>query len=543
MDASLADTESSGTTLKEQDTSSRSGNDADADDPDIRPIYDEEPMVEVQTTAESNVFATRQQHTNQPKSNNKAEVEQNAKQCHDKCPLPAKLTDNHITEHSYQSLESENIYLKKTVAQFQKDFSRMEAHCVNLELKYQNHVSKEGQHGQFSKVKSNEAKVKHDIDVIETINIELEHKVAKLLKENETLKRHYKELFDSIKITRAKTIEHTTSLIAKNDDFKAQLQEKGFAIAALKNELRKLTGNSVNTKFAKSSILGKSVLQSLRNQSVVRQPNAFKYARPRISKPRFASQVDVNNNLSKPITTHYLPKEREFAFTKPHHMIAPRSSRYSSNDMAHNHYLEEAKKKTQEIGRNSEPSVMPSARSESTTNGSKPKPRINNQKSRNWHASKHSCVMKNTVPIAEHFRNSRNFANSKHFVCSTCQKCVFNANHDHCVTKFLKEVNSRAKVSSHKITNKNKPKMRINVPNKPDRQIPTGHRFSIKKTSVVHEKIMTLRSCLRWKPTGKIFKTVGLRWVPTRKIFASSTNKVDSEPQNGSNEDITNKRQ
>ncbi|GKC51908.1 hypothetical protein Tco_1074653, partial [Tanacetum coccineum] len=47
-------------------------------------------------------------------------------------------------------------------------------------------------------------------------------------------------------------------------------------------------------------------------------------------------------------------------------MIAPGSSRYSSNDMVHNHCLEEAKKKTQESGRNSRPSVMPSARSQST---------------------------------------------------------------------------------------------------------------------------------------------------------------------------------
>ncbi|GJU96955.1 hypothetical protein Tco_1326226 [Tanacetum coccineum] len=70
----------------------------------------------------------------------------------------------------------------------------MEAHCVNLKLKYQNQALKKGQHGQFSKVKSIEAKAKHDIDVIETINIELEHKVAKLLKENETLEKHYKEL-------------------------------------------------------------------------------------------------------------------------------------------------------------------------------------------------------------------------------------------------------------------------------------------------------------------------------------------------------------
>ncbi|GJS98519.1 hypothetical protein Tco_0819689 [Tanacetum coccineum] len=209
LDASLVDTESSGIEFEKQGTSSKSGNDTYADNADIKPVYDEESMAEVQLTAECNVFATGQQHSEQPKFNNEGEVDQNAEQCHDIRPLTAKLTDNQITELSNQSLESENTSLK------------------------------EGQHGQFSKAKSNEAKVKHYIDVIETINIELEHKVAKLLKENKTLKRHYKELSDSIKTTRAKTLEYTTSLIAKNDEFKAQLQEKGFAIAALKNEFKK----------------------------------------------------------------------------------------------------------------------------------------------------------------------------------------------------------------------------------------------------------------------------------------------------------------
>ncbi|GKF81693.1 hypothetical protein Tco_0240295, partial [Tanacetum coccineum] len=51
-------------------------------------------------------------------------------------------------------------------------------------------------------------------------------------------------------------------------------------------------------------------------------------------------------------------------------------------------------------------------------------------------------------------------------------------------------------------------------------------------------KTMTPRSCLRWKPTGRVFKNVVLRWVPTKKTFASSTTKVDSEPPNGSNADI-----
>ncbi|GKA30905.1 hypothetical protein Tco_0717210 [Tanacetum coccineum] len=124
-------------------------------------------------------------------------------------------------------------------------------------------------------------------------------------------------------------------------------------------------------------------------------------------------------------------------------MTALGSSRYSSNDMVHNHYLEEAKKQTHEIGKKSKISMMPSARSQSTSNDCNPKPR-----SRNWPTSKSSCVTKKTMPIADHYRNSSNFSDSKHFVCSTCQKCVFNANHVACVTKFLNEVNSRAKVET-----------------------------------------------------------------------------------------------
>ncbi|GKE79331.1 putative ribonuclease H-like domain-containing protein, partial [Tanacetum coccineum] len=200
--------------------------------------------------------------------------------------------DNQTTEYPKQLLESENILLKKIVAQFQNDFSRMEAYCIALELKYQNQALKSRQHGQILNETSNKAKIKKEIDVL-----------------------------DSIKITRSKTIEQTTSLLANNAELKAQIQEKVFAIVALKNDLRKLKGNSVDTKFDKTSVLGKPVLPSLRNQSVVRQPNTFKSERAQMSKQRFASQVDVNKNLSKPVTQHYLPKKTESTFAKPDHML------------------------------------------------------------------------------------------------------------------------------------------------------------------------------------------------------------------------------
>ncbi|GJS80291.1 retrovirus-related pol polyprotein from transposon TNT 1-94 [Tanacetum coccineum] len=93
--------------------------------------------------------------------------------------------------------------------------------------------------------------------------------------------------------------------------------------------------------------------------------------------------------------------------------------------------------------------------------------------------------MSNGVLLVDHSRNSSSFSDSKHFVCSTCHKCVFNANHDNCITKFLKEVNSRAKVQSPKTRNNTKPVEPKSHTQKPSRQIAIGQRFSPKKSSAV----------------------------------------------------------
>ncbi|GKB76005.1 integrase, catalytic region, zinc finger, CCHC-type containing protein [Tanacetum coccineum] len=246
------------------------------------------------------------------------------------------------------------------------------------------------------------------------------------------------------------------------------------------------------------------------------------------------------------VTPHYLPKVRESVFAKPHHVIAPGSSgnsskeSYGSNDMAHNYYLEEAKKNTQDKNRNLKPREMSSAKTHHTPNTCTPKPRGNNQTSRNWSISKSSEETLKSVKKANHSKNPSSFLDSKHFVCSTCQKCVFNGNHDACITKFLKEVNSRVKVQSPKTRNSNKPVEPKIHTQKLGKQIVTGHRFSPNKSSTVHDKTNTPRSCLKWIPIGRIFNTVGLRWVPTRKTFTSSPTKVDCEPPNGLNKDITN---
>ncbi|GJY81586.1 hypothetical protein Tco_0494337, partial [Tanacetum coccineum] len=53
----------------------------------------------------------------------------------------------------------------------------------------------------------NTDKVKKDIEEIEKINIELDHRVSKLVAENKHLKQTYKKLYDSIKPTRIRSKE------------------------------------------------------------------------------------------------------------------------------------------------------------------------------------------------------------------------------------------------------------------------------------------------------------------------------------------------
>ncbi|GJZ07414.1 hypothetical protein Tco_0541207, partial [Tanacetum coccineum] len=492
LDVGSVITESSETKSNKHDTSSSAGTYiTHAVDADIRPVNDQVPFAE-----DTEQYQVKSHLLNAELVKSKEIIE---KEKYNELSRRFLLLEKHCIsleleiQHKDASFQSNKPCKNQDAPEFGEFF---EINDLKAQLQAKNTLICNLKN-QIKSVKeaSNEAKVKHDIDVLETINIELESSVAKLLveneklnKENEHLKQTYKELYDSIKMTRIQTKDHNDSLIAQvnsktveNADLKAQIQEN----------------------FAKPSILGKPVLQPPRNQSVVRQPNAFKSERPNFSKPRFASQVDVNNVLSKPVTPHYLPKVREYVLAKPYHVIALGSSRnsqeepYSSNDMAHNHYLEEDRKKIQERNRNSKPSVMHTTSLQNTTNGSKPNPRSNNQISRSLHVSKSSCGMSN-------------------------------------------EVNSRAKVQSPKTRNNNKPFEPKSHTQKPGRQIAIEQRFSLNKSSVVYEKPNTPRSCLRWISTGRIFKLAGIRWIPTGKMFTDNITKVDSKPPNGSNDDITN---
>nr|GEV38533.1 hypothetical protein [Tanacetum cinerariifolium] len=97
-----------------------------------------------------------------------------------------------------------------------------------------------------------EEKIKRELEEIEMINIELDHRVTKLVAKNEHLKQTYKKLYDSIKSSRVQSKEQCDDLIkqvniksAENSDLNVSLQEKVLVITALKDTLSKLKGKSI----------------------------------------------------------------------------------------------------------------------------------------------------------------------------------------------------------------------------------------------------------------------------------------------------------
>ncbi|GKC82397.1 hypothetical protein Tco_1138114 [Tanacetum coccineum] len=110
-----------------------------------------------------------------------------------------------------------------------KRFSNLEVNHLNLQLKYQN--LKE----HFGNNTSLPAQDAPDFDSVfglrfsdDSINRKSHCSSRKnelFRVENEKVKQHYKELYDSIKIMRAKHIEQITALLTENENLKAQLHE------------------------------------------------------------------------------------------------------------------------------------------------------------------------------------------------------------------------------------------------------------------------------------------------------------------------------
>ncbi|GJT45508.1 hypothetical protein Tco_0954223 [Tanacetum coccineum] len=151
----------------------------------------------------------------------------------------------------------------------------------------------------------NKDKIKKVIEEIETINIELDHRVSKLIAENEHLKQTYKQLYDSIKPTCIRSKEQCNALINKVNqksveisDLNVSLQEKEM----LKFDMEPIAPKLLNSRTAHFDYLRHTQEQAAILREVVEQGK---------------SQKPLNNSLDSTLAVTPKNKDKRIGFTKP----------------------------------------------------------------------------------------------------------------------------------------------------------------------------------------------------------------------------------
>ncbi|GJX65969.1 hypothetical protein Tco_0300312 [Tanacetum coccineum] len=128
------------------------------------------------------------------------------KEIYDKLFKSFTTLEKHCISLKVDTQLNQEIFQRNNSVSNQSDLSFDQLFELN-ELKAQSQekdtvIKKLKERNKYLSGKMNEDKIKKDLKEIETINIELDHTVSKLIAENEHLKQTYKQLYDLIKPTR-----------------------------------------------------------------------------------------------------------------------------------------------------------------------------------------------------------------------------------------------------------------------------------------------------------------------------------------------------
>ncbi|GJV49532.1 hypothetical protein Tco_1439744 [Tanacetum coccineum] len=375
-----------------------------------------------------------------------------------------------------------------------KHISKLEGECLNLQLKYQhlqesfdnnksNTVQEADDFNSFFKIKNLEHQIQEKDNVIRNLKDLVANvndrscepynakDVTALIEQNdcirvelEKVKQHYKELYDSIKITRAHTSEKTSTMLNEIESLKAQLRSKESCFTS-------------------------------------------DYVKPKVLAPGMYA-IDV-----KPIP-HPLKNNRSAHLNYISHL---KESVETVREIELLEYVIDTCPKGFNERDNKAPSTPVTRKKVNTsTEASGSKPRSNTKKNRIPPAK-----TENKKKVEDHPRTNKSIwtkvnrvdssisskcvvinSNSES-VCTTCNKCLNSASHEMCVVNILNSVNATPTVKI--VLNKGKQIWKSK-----------GKLFdnSLNKTKHV------------WKATGKLFANVGYQWrIPQEKKVAFFLNK------------------
>ncbi|GKB75956.1 retrovirus-related pol polyprotein from transposon TNT 1-94 [Tanacetum coccineum] len=459
------------------------------------------------------------------------------------------LLNNHVVldlEAEISKLQNKN---QKEVHNESKHISKLEREYLNLQLKYQhlqesfdNNKSQTSQEApdfnSFFKIKNLEHQIQEKDNVIRDLKVLVSNvndrscepynanDVTDLLEQNERfraeiekVKQHYKELFESIKITRASTNEQTSSLLTQIEDLKAQLE----------GNLKVATRSSVKTKVLAPGMYAidvKPIPHPLKNNRsahltyINHLKESVETVREIVEEARVVKPLDNALNyacqytkLSQELLEYVIgtcPKSFNERDNKAPSTPVTRKKQVTFNDKPGTSSSNTQKHEVHQKVQQTNVPVIHSTGVNTSTEASGSKPRSNTKKNRilpaktenkkkvEDHPRTNKSVWTKVNRVDSSISSKRVVINSNsESVCKTCNKCLNSASHEMCVVNILNSVNATPTVKI--VLNKGKQIW------KPKGKLSDN---SLNKTKQV------------WKATGKLFANVGYQWRSTGKKVA-----------------------
>ncbi|GJU87015.1 retrovirus-related pol polyprotein from transposon TNT 1-94 [Tanacetum coccineum] len=335
--------------------------------------------------------------------------------------------------------------------------------------------------------KQNEDKIKKDLEEIETINIELDHRVTKLIAKNEHLKQTYKQLYDSIKPAQQcdDLINQVNLKSVEIFNLNAPLQEKVLVITALKEDLRKLKGEALVDNDVTKHPSDPEMLK------IDVEPITPKLLNKQIAHSAYIKHTQEEATVLRDLVEHVKSKYPQYQSLESacrnaklvQELLTNISKTYPSVNNTDGKIVVVTPK-------NKDKKVKPSASaSGSQPSGNTKKDKIQQtpsstqknkveatpRKLKSSLKNKDCVVQPKGTASVQHSKLHANFE----LKCVKCNGCMLSDNHDLCVLDFINNVNARKK---YKSVNK-------------------GSKRKV------------------WKPTGKVFLNIGYKWRPTGRTF------------------------
>ncbi|GJY38953.1 retrovirus-related pol polyprotein from transposon TNT 1-94 [Tanacetum coccineum] len=328
-------------------------------------------------------------------------------------------------------------------------------------------------------------------------------------------------------------------------DLKAQMQDKNMVINELKKLILVTKGKSVETQFNKPSVVRQPNAQRIPKPSVLGKPTPFSNSPEMRSfqTKQSVNKTNVSDGLFKPVTQQSLPQNRNQAIRNTN-VLKPGMFRIASTT------TQTRTPQLPHASRNTNPHMSKSSGVIHTTSVSRPqlkcyqvKDKVVPNNSQVSHMSNSTGVIPTTSvsrpqlksnqledKVLPNIVNSNSRTSNVNAVCDGCGKCVFNSNHDACVSRYLNDVNARTKKPNVVPISASKPKRKAN------KSVATPHKKTVASDTTIQKsksyyKKLYENTNQEWKwwiakrcPSGYTWTQKPLR---TKKIWMPKIRKDD----------------